>query len=402
MKTTIALAFSTIFLLGACQKSTPKESIETSNTPSFDSLTIALQDQADQETVPGFGVAIVNAEGALYQKGFGYADIDNQIPYTPQHLQNIGSISKTLIGVSLQQAVDQGLLTWDTPINEVLPFQVIHPDYPDKPILLSHLASHTAGINDGDDYALSYSLTEANHYTGPELDPEDVDEIAMMANNEPYELLAFCKAFLNENGELYKPSHFLPSAPGETYEYSNVGAALAALVLEIASGITFPDWTQQHILDPLDMNDSGWSFDEVDMSQHAQLYYQRSQPLPRYTLATYPDGGFISSVADMSRFLSCIIAGYGANQNPLVETGGFELITQGREDDGSSSYGYFWETQESGYIGHSGGDPGIITLMFFDPMTKYGFVLFFNGYPSDDGTGINRILDLVTERVGQM
>ncbi|MEM8585551.1 MAG: serine hydrolase domain-containing protein, partial [Bacteroidota bacterium] len=339
----------------------------------------------------------------LYQKGFGYADIDNQIPYTPQHLQNIGSISKTFIGVSLQQAVDQGLLTWDTPINEVLPFQVIHPDYPDQPILLSHLASHTAGINDGDDYDFSYSLTESNTYTDSDLDPDDVAEFEVYAENPDYELGEFCRAFLHKDGQLYSSDHFLDTAPGEVYEYSNVGAALAAYVLEQASDMSFPQWTKTHILEPLSMSSSGWSFDEVDMSRHAQLYYDRSQPLPRYTLATYPDGGFITSVEDLSRYLSAMIANYGAEDNQLVKPGGLKAIMDnGVDDSDGGTYGYFWETQESGYIGHSGGDPGIITLMFFDPMTKYGFILFFNGYPSDDGTGINRILDLVTERVGQM
>ncbi|MEM6877480.1 MAG: serine hydrolase domain-containing protein, partial [Bacteroidota bacterium] len=326
MKTTIAFLAGGILLLSACQNNPSSTESTATSAPNFDSLTIALREQADLETVPGFGVAIVNTEGTLYQGGFGYADIAEQKPYTTQSLQNIGSISKTFIGISLQQAVDRGLLDWDTPINDILPFDVVHPKYADQPILISHLASHTAGINDGDDYDFAYSLTEPNTYIGTDLDPEDIAEFEAYAQNPAYELGDFCQSFLSENGHLYKEDHFLPTAPGEQYEYSNVGAALAAHVLEVATGISFPQWTQKYILDPLKMGNSGWSFSDVNMDQHAQLYYERSLPIPRYTLATYPDGGFITCIEDLSKYLSAMIANYGTEENQLVSAGGLENI----------------------------------------------------------------------------
>ncbi|MEM7575214.1 MAG: serine hydrolase domain-containing protein [Bacteroidota bacterium] len=388
-----------VLLLAACNSSTPTNETPISEELTFDSLTLALDQLAAQEKVAGFGVAIVGAAGAIYQQGFGYADIANKTPYTPQHLQNIGSVSKTFIGVSLQQAVEQGLLQWDSPINDFLPFEVIHPLFPDQPILLSHLATHTAGINDGDDYDLAYSLTHGNSYQGEDLDEDGVEEFARYAQNQAYALGDFCQAFLAKDGSFYQDDHFLETAPGEVYEYSNVGAALAAHVLEQVSGISFPEWTQRHIQTPLGMENSGWSFDEVDMAKHANLYYGRTQPLPHYTLATYPDGGFITSVEDLSIYLSAMIAGYGQPTNPLTNTGGLENIMQVRASGDGEQYGYFWETQDSGAIGHSGGDPGIITLMFFQPEIAHGFIVFFNGHPTDDGQVIGEVIDLIVAEV---
>ncbi|MBN4683912.1 beta-lactamase family protein, partial [Pandoraea nosoerga] len=81
-------------------------------------------------------------------KGFGYADVASKRPYTPQTVQPIGSISKTLIGVALMKGVERGWFTLDDDIDTLLPFPVRNPDFPDKPITLRQLATHTSGIVD--------------------------------------------------------------------------------------------------------------------------------------------------------------------------------------------------------------------------------------------------------------
>ena len=109
----------------------------------YDSLTTKLQSIQDLGYLPGFAVAIVNSEGVLYQKGFGHSDIETSKPFTVHSLQNIGSISKTLTGISLMQLQEQGKLSLDTPINDILPFKIVNPHCPDIPITIKHLASHT-------------------------------------------------------------------------------------------------------------------------------------------------------------------------------------------------------------------------------------------------------------------
>jgi len=79
--------------------------------------------------LPGLSLVMVNADGFLYQKSFGYADLDSKEPYENGTIQNIGSISKTLIGVSLMQLVEKGKLKLEDSINKYLPFPVTHPKY---------------------------------------------------------------------------------------------------------------------------------------------------------------------------------------------------------------------------------------------------------------------------------
>ena len=81
-------------------------------------LTNDLEEIYSQGHIVGFSVAIVNQEGILFNKGFGYADKQENKKYTENTLQNIGSISKTFIGVALLKAQELGKLDIDDPINK--------------------------------------------------------------------------------------------------------------------------------------------------------------------------------------------------------------------------------------------------------------------------------------------
>jgi len=98
--------------------------------------------------LPGMGVALVNKDSVLYMNSFGQADLAAKKNYETRSIQNIGSISKTLIGISLMKLVDEGKLNLDDPINKYLPFMVKHPKYPETAITIRHLATHTSGIKD--------------------------------------------------------------------------------------------------------------------------------------------------------------------------------------------------------------------------------------------------------------
>lgn len=117
-----------------------------------DSLTNELKSIAASGPIHGFGVAIVNADGVVYSEGFGYADVAAQKPYTAHTIQNIGSVSKTLIGIALLKAQELGKLQLDDPVNDYLPFQVVNPFYPETPITIRQLSTHTSTILDTDFY----------------------------------------------------------------------------------------------------------------------------------------------------------------------------------------------------------------------------------------------------------
>lgn len=138
------------------------------------------------------------------------------------------------------------------------------------------------------------------------------------------------------------------------------------------------------------MNASGWSFDAIDFSQHTKLYARRDTQLAFYSLITYPDGGLLTSINDMSKYLIELIRAY-AEEGTLLSKASYkelfrlQLTAANFEDrDSDNPYndeynaGIFMGFSAKDYIGHTGGDPGVSTFMFFNAKSKIGRILFIN------------------------
>jgi len=343
-----------------------------------------------QKHINGFSVAIVNQNGSLFEKGFGYSNRKENKKYTANTIQNIASISKTFIGITLMKAQELGYLNLDDPINDFLPFKVINPYFPNIPITIRQLATHTSSIRDPSRY-------EKNGYI---LKEENNGEAKVNRNfRSPNEMMTqsvFLKNILNKKGKWYKKNNFLKNNPGEIFEYSNIAAGLAALVLENAMGEPFNVLTKRYIFEPLGMSNTGWSFDEVDFSKHSILYSNIETELAFYQLITYPDGGLITSSSDLGKYLSELISGYSGSGRILKVENYDELFNSNLNDKNHKerndnayndeyNMGIFMGSSAQGQIGHTGGDPGVTTLMFFNAKTKIGKILLVNTDVNKDG-----------------
>ncbi|WP_077407180.1 serine hydrolase domain-containing protein [Cellulophaga omnivescoria] len=377
------------------KKSKTNNELQNPTQTAKDSLTAALDSIYKQGLTNGFGVAIVNDKGTLYKNGFGWADKANKIAYTENTVQHIASISKTLIGVALMKAHELGKLNLDDPIDKYIAFDVLNPNYPNKKITIQHLATHTSSIVDTKHYMQNAWILTPNQ------------DLSKVYKNYPYQRLnpstsamqmeAFLKEVLTTKGKYYdKENGFLKHKPGEKFEYSNIGATLTALIIEKSTGIPFNEFTKKYILKPLKMNSAGWSLDEVDATKHSRLYYDLDIPLPFYTAITYPDGMLIASCDDMAKYLTELIKGYTGNGTLLNKKNYETLFTQYLSEDNfdkrnaknpyNDEYntGIFMGFSAKGYIGHTGGDAGVVSFMFFDKETKTGRYLIRNTNSDDD------------------
>lgn len=354
-------------------------------------LTTKLQKIQDIGFLPGFAVAVVNAEGVQYQEGFGYSDIETKKPFTVNSLQNIGSISKTLTGIALMRLIEEGKLTLDTPINNFMPSNIYNPYHPKSPITIRHLANHTSSIIDSDDYERTYLLSEKITLPYTEV-PEDLREYIPLYNqNEPMSVIDFIENMIHPLGKWYSKKNFSRKKPGAEYNYSNMGAAISGYIIEQITGKTYMEYTREIILDPLKMKNSGWSHDEIDMSKFVSLYLSNNKKIPHYSLISYADGGLISSVNDMALYFSKMIKGYnGGNSEQLKNTSFKKMMNQVAVTDEKET-GMFWQKIGKTHIGHTGGDPGIMTFMTFDPDTGYGYIVFTNK-SDNDGDGYNQLV----------
>jgi len=384
MKSIFRLLPTTAFLAATCLSMTVLGQKDL--TLSFGEMDSELSKISAVGLIKGFAVAVVTKDSTLFSKGYGFSDVQNQRPYTRNSIQNIASVSKTLIGISLLKAQEMGKLHLDDPINTYLEYGVTNPYYPDVPILIRHLATHTGTILDTDLYdEKSYYVLNAEDLTLPAV--KNIGE-ELQTPESKVSMAAYLTNFLSVEGIWYKKKNFLKREPGTQYEYSNVGATLAAHVLEKATGIPYYEFTKTHILEPLRMQATGWSFDAIDVAQHTQLYTEEGEVLPNYALVTYPDGGLLTNLDNFGRYLQELMRGHAGEGTLLTPDSYTQLFTQqlpikevpkdpNRYDDEFNS-GIFMGFSPVGWIGHTGGDPGVSTFMFFDPKTQLGHVVMFN------------------------
>lgn len=363
----------------------PKEetfiAADSNNTALNDTINKKLELAYKKEAIIGFSVSVVNEKGLIYDKGFGFTNIEQTKAYTSSTTQNIASISKILIGISLLKAQELGKLNLNDPIDKYLPFKIVNPNYPTTPILIKHLAYHTSSITDLDEiYAKSYILTNSVH-----TDNEGVfDYFNKPETNSS--LLSFIENTLTTKGKWYTKNSFLNNPPGQKRDYSNIAAALCALVIESATGQDYRSFTKDYILNPLKMNDSGWTSKDINMANRSRLFANKQKMIAEYSLITYADGGFITSSRDLGLFLSELIKGHDGRGKLLKKKSYKKLFEkqQFTQDGKTEEYGLFMEFRDgflnnkNEMIGHNGSDPGVFTAMYFNPRTKIGKIVLVN------------------------
>ena len=412
MKKIIIFLFA--LLLYSCTKK------EKTHSPEFlfaqKELTEQLTKISTQTDFNGFGVAIVNENEVLYQNGFGIANLEPKQKYDENTVQNIASVSKTFIGIAILKAQELGKLQLDDPINKYLSFKVTNPYYPNIPITIRQLTTHTSSINDNEVYMKKTIVLNDTINLKQNL---NIDILPTKFNPPTAKITIkeFLKNTLDNRGKWYLKDVFLNKKPGEIYNYSNVGATLAALVLEKATGISYDKFTTEHILKPLQMNSSGWSFDSVNFSKCTNTFQDKRTPYPFYSLNTYPDGGMLTTSKDMGNYISELLKGFLGkgtllNKESYQEYFRPQLQAKNFIDRDTSEYGDYnigitMTIFPSGNFGHFGGDPGLFSVIQFDKKKKTARYYIINTNPSGPETNkyhkqINDALDIYTEKLNTL
>lgn len=355
----IALALSSVHSAGQTRQPVPA---------SIDSL---IQSRMLETGIVGIGASLIIDKKVVWTKGYGYADRESKVPFTPSTIMNIASISKTFTGVCIMKAVEEGKVSLDEDINTYLPFQVINPNFPNEKITLRHLATHTSG------------LTDRNPFYG--------DSTYFFGGNQPEPLGAFLKDYFVQGGKYYSRDNFLPAKPGTQRDYSNIGAGLAGYIIELRTGKKLSAYAAKHIFTPLKMVHSGWSVDQIDIHQHTKLYDKKGDSIVQIQLyqgTTYPDGGVRTSVEELSAFfISLLNEGSYRNTRMLKKETVKEMLRfqytemnkPGNIKLDKINQGIFWATKLGATrIGHNGADPGVRTFMLSDLQKEIAVIIFFN------------------------
>jgi len=360
-------AVATILLSGQVTAGDQTRPPTASASNAVDSI---VEQQMKEVGIVGLGAAIIVNKKVVWTKGYGFADKEQSVPFTPNTIMGVASIAKPFVGVAMMRAVHEGKLSLDEDINKYLPFRVVNPHHPNEIITLRHLATHSSSITDRwEIYSAAY------HYGG----------------DSPEPLGRFLEQYFARDGKNYSRDNFLDAKPGALREYSNIGAALAGYIVERAFGEPLNVYTRKHIFTPLQMARTGWFLSEVDLANHSKLYVSHNDhivPIPLYSITTYPDGGVRTSVTDLSKFFIALLNGgeyQGArilDSSSTAEMLRFQFTDANRPENfpaAEGNSGLFWRTKLNGTrVGHGGNDPGVQTEMFSDLSKEVGVILFVN------------------------
>lgn len=300
--------------------------------------------------VPGVSVAVVENGDFEWADGFGYADLENNVPASQHTLFRLGSISKPLSATGAMELWEQGKLDLDAPVQKYC------PAFPQKqaPITTRLVMGHLAGIR---------------HYkSGSQDDPE-------VGNTKHFDdpIQAGLDFFKNDP---------LLSDPGKQFHYSTQGFTLVGCVMEGASETKYVDFMLHNVFARAGMDQTQADNRFTIIPYRSRFYHKTKSGTVEnadFLDSSYkiPGGGWLSSADDMARFEVAVL------NDKLIKPATRDLMwTPVKPAEGKpNGYALGWGTfTEDGirYVGHSGGQQGTSTDFLIAPERRAGVVVLTN------------------------
>ena len=305
--------------------------------------------------LPPTSVVVFHGDEILYTNYEGYINMKDDILNDENAVFEWGSISKTMIWVSIMQLWEQGKIDLDADIRTYLPDNFMKNLKYDDPITVTDLMNHQGGWCES-----TYRLFV-----------RDAADIGSLED------------------ELRKIEPAQTFRPGEVSSYSNWGAALAGFIVQRVSNMDFTDYVHRNILEPLGMEHTAVSADHSDnMWVKEQREKLRSYEMPMmlpiweetgaelFYCPIYPAGSAVGTIGDLARYAQAFVD----DGHPLFE----KAETQEKLFSGSSFYGEsdipccsygFWSSEYAVQTyGHDGGTNSGVANMLFDRDSKVGLV----------------------------
>lgn len=303
------------------------------------------------DTTPGFAVLISKEGKVLHEKGYGYADIKNEIPVTRDTKFRIGSVTKQFVAAGILKLQEEGKLSVEDKLSEFI------PDFPrGDDITIHHLLTHTSGI---------HSYTNQQGFL--EMVAEKVEPQTIVDSIKSWEL---------------------EFEPGEKWVYNNSAYFLLGEIIEIVSGKWYGDYLKAEFFDPIGMNNTGIYVNENPPGNDA-LGYERDGKKYEKGLNWNMSwaggaGAMYSTVGDLFLWNEALFNGRVLTEESLTVAHTSVILNNGEVPQGVE-YGYGWGIMKFRgvtEIGHSGGLHGFISYLTRVPEENLTIVALTNVTPT--------------------
>ena len=333
-----------------------------------DSLSQSLSRIFRNNKTSGAAVVVARDGEIVYQYQYGYAAKKKKVPVTPTTYFRIASVTKFVTGIHVMQLVEQGLLKLDEDISTYLGYTVRNPYARKTPITLRMLMSHTSSLNPHGGYPSSRNTLR---------DLISTDEI--------------------------RKGNWYDETPGTVYRYSNFGAGIMGSLIESVTGQNLNDSIHQSLFVPLNIS-AGYAAsllanpeDVPDLyNMEGNLYASRSNLLERdWDDSVNPDRHFRITVGslwmrpiDLCR-LGIMLCDQGRLEGQQVlqpETVAAMMAEPAGQGGVTAPTPYGLCVQRETTLvpgktlyGHQGMSEGLVSNVYFDPETRFVFVMSTNG-----------------------
>ena len=362
-----------LLLLGACACA------QSLDAPQLDAQVDKVF--ADTRTVGGAFLVAQRGE-VVYERYYGVQQKTTGVPVTDRTVFRCASVTKLVTGIGLLKMMDEGLLAPDEDISTYLGYTVRNPAYPDTPITLRMLMSHTAGLVENSGFSSKSSLLE------------NMISVEKKAR-----------------------SNFKSAVrPGSQYTYSNFGAGITGAIIESVTGQDVSGFMRSYLFEPLGI-DAAYTIHQLAQPEDVAATYKKDGSLyasPSYMLRqpylaeASPDthyrvtiGSLLIRPRDLLR-LGIALAGDGTVEGVRVLSEEAVAMTRREhapQTDGitaDSPYSFFTIRQDTllegrRVYGHQGTDEGIVCNLYVEPESETVLVVMVNGCKSNRDNGIMRI-----------
>jgi CubicO group peptidase (beta-lactamase class C family) len=386
---TVFILLSFLFQTAFSQKSTTPNPV----------LTQQLDSIFRKNELVGMSVLVIKNNQIVYESYLGKADINRGIKVSQQTQYRVASLSKVVTAVAVMQLVEQGLLGLDDDINTHFDYSIRNPSFPNKPITIRALLSHTSTIAD---WAVWESFARLTFGT--------------------YPTPSFKILFDSINNKQYSREVFITKEPAKYFAYCNISYAILASLVEKMSKKRFDMYCREHIFKPLGMQASFNAYELPNINNLAVLYrkyggkwipqtdnYGGVKPVQKnyanYKLGTNallfgPQGNLRASALDLYKLAMMLMNAGEFEKKQILKANTVKMMQEtawiydGTNADGRELALQAWglglqiTTDKEGIdrvfpntkmYGHAGEAYGLISDMYFDTEKKNGLIFITNG-----------------------